>query len=191
MKVKKSWFVLTFISLILSLCILGFGTSAMVSYAETSESEIQTNQSEAEDPAGDAADETNNAIKEWITVILGGIDTIFSAGLLGVLTLKKKQSVAVTVNDAQTQQKLESLHAENTKLQEVLVAMLTLEKGTLDVLKALYAENPNLDDKVKNIINSVSLNSESIIKDIKEIFNKDNSEKVKQVFNAVSNIVLG
>lgn len=194
MKVKKSWLIVAFISLVFSICILGFGVSTVAASADTGEtSEIQTQvtQPEVTDPAGDAADETNNVIKEWITVILGAADTVLSTGVLCAVAVKKKQSVSVTVNDAQTQQKLEAIHTENEKLRDALVAMLTLEKGTLDVLKALYADNPNLDDKVRNIINEVSLNSEDAIKDVKDIFNKENSEKVKQVFEAVSNIVLG
>lgn len=192
MKVKRNIFIIAFIGLVLSICILGLGISRLVVSADTENSETQISNSQLEqDSAESAANETNNAIKEWISVVIGGIDTVISVGVLGSLVFKKKQSVAVTVNDAQTQNKLEAIHTENEKLKDALVAMLSLESGTLSILKALYADNPNLDDKIRNVINEVALNSESIIKDVKNIFNKENSEKVKQVFNAVSNIVLG
>lgn len=196
MKVKKSWLIwliTALISIVLSIFILGCGVSTVLASTNIVEtpSQVQMNQQEPIDSAESAADETNNVIKEWLAVILGAADTTISAGLLCFIATRKKQAVSVTVNDAETQQKLETIHTENEKLKDVLVAMLTLEKGTLDVLKALYADNPNLDDKVRNIINEVSLNSEDIIKDVKDIFDKDNSEKVKQAFNAVSNIVLG
>lgn len=196
MKVKKSWLswlIVAFVSLVLSIFILGFGVSAITASADTGEtpSQVQMNQSETIDFAENTADETNKTVKEWLTVIIGAADALLSTGIICFIAKNKKQSVSVTVNDAQTQQKLEAIHTENEKLKDILVAMLTLNKGTLDVLKALYADNPNLDDKVRTIINEVSLNSEDVIKDIKDIFNKENSEKVKQAFNAVSNIVLG
>lgn len=194
MKVKKSWLIVAFISLVFSICILGFGISTVVASASTvdsSEYQNQIVQLDATDSAEDSANESNNAIKEWLAVILGAADTVISASILCALALKKKQSVAVTVNDAQTQQKLEAIHTENEKLKDILVSMLTLQKGTLDVLKALYADNPNLDDKVRGIIKEVSLNSEDVIKDIKNIFDKKSSEKVQQVLNTASNIILG
>lgn len=191
MKAKKSIFIIALISLVLSVGILVFGVSAITARAaETPEDEIHTTQP-TPDTTEIVADETNNTLREWLSVGVGLLNTAASALVVALISRSKKQSVAVTVNDATTQEKLEEIHKENLKLKEALTAMLALEKGTLDVLKALFAENPNIDDKVRNIINTVSLNSDSIVKDIKDIFDKENAEKVKQAFEKVSNIVLG
>lgn len=202
MKIKKRTFAVLLLSLLVSLCLLCFGIRGLhTAYAEETSStestvtpedtEVTEDPPAATDTATDAAEDWNTTIKAWIDTALGSLGLALDGFLVVLLSKKNKQSVAVTVNDTTTQTKLDNLQAEYTNLKKLFVDMFQLTKGTLDVLLALYSENKSIDDNVRDVIKSISINSESIIKDVSDILNADNHKAAKTALQNISNIVLG
>lgn len=198
MKIKKRTLTVLLLSLLVSLCALCFGIRGLVvAYAEetpTTEITVAPESTEVteEPPAAvDTAEEWNSTIKAWIDTAVGSLGLALDGLLVMLLSKKNKQSVAVTVNDSTTQTKLDNLQSEYTNLKKLFVDMFQLTKGTLDVLLALYSENKSIDDNVRDVIKSISLNSESIIKDVSDILNADNHKAAKTALQNISNIVLG
>lgn len=130
-------------------------------------------------------------IKAWLGTIFGGINTVATGAVVLYLSRKNNTPVAVTVNDKTTQDKLAALNAENTKLQGVIGEMLKLEKGTQDILQALYANNASVDEKTKNVIKSICTNSEALVKDITDIIGDNTKKQLQDTANIIGNVVLG
>ena len=202
MKIKKRTYLVLLLSLLVSLCLLCFGIRGLYkAYAEetpSTESTVIPEDTEVtEDPltstdaATDTAEDWNATVKAWIDTALGSLGIALDGFLVVLLSKKNKQSVAVTVNDSTTQTKLDNLQAEYTNLKNLFVDMFQLTKGTLDVLLALYSENKSIDDNVRDTIKAISMNSESIIKDVSDILNADKHKAAKTALQNISNIVLG
>jgi hypothetical protein len=198
MKTKKRTYVFLLASLLVSACLLCFGISGIkTAHAEESvvtESTVSTEDTVAtEEPsAADTAAENYNAkIKAWIDTILGSAGVAFDTLLLVALSKKNKQSVAVTVNDSTTQEKLDTMQANYDCLKKLLIDMFQLTKGTFDVLLTLYSDNKSLDDNIRSAIKSISLNSADIIKDFSDIVGADKHKAAKTALQNISNIVLG
>lgn len=191
MKIKKKTLTVLLLSLLVSLCLLCFGvTGIATAYAEeTPNTESTVTQ---EDTTEDStATDWNKKIKAWIDTILGGAGITLDALLIAILSKKNKQSVSVTVNDAETQKKLDSLNAEYTNLKQLIVDIFQLNKGTLEVLLTLYSNNTNLDENVRGVIKAISLNSEDVVKDVMDILDADKHKEAKTTLQHISNIVLG
>jgi hypothetical protein len=208
MKTKKRIFgvsvVLCVASLLVSLCLLCFSGSQLIANAEeatistvdsvvdetvpTSEEQPETTPKTDEETA---ADKANNSIKNWIGIIFGAGSTVLDTILLAVLSRKKKESVTVTVNDAETQKKLETIQADYANMQKIMVDVFQLQKGTFEVLKTIFAENSSLDAKVRDTIKQISLHEEDIVKDFQDIFDSENHKKAKTALKNISNIILG
>ena len=192
MKTKKRFFlgVLLF-SLLVSLVWFGFGINNLkrVYAQEVINTEAPASDTGTNEP--ELVENFNTTIKAWTDTLIGGAGVLFDALLLALISKKKEQSVAVTVNDSDTQEKLSNLSAEYATLKKLLVDMFQLTKGTLEVLTTLYADNKSLDLNARNTIKSISMNSEDIIKDVNDILNADTHKAVKTVLHNISNIVLG
>ena len=192
MKTKKRFFlgVLLF-SLLVSLVWFGFGINNLkkVYAQEVINTEAPTSDAGTNEP--ELVENFNTTVKAWTDTMIGGAGVLFDALLLAFISKKKEQSVAVTVNDSDTQEKLANLSAEYATLKKLLVDMFQLTKGTLEVLTTLYADNKSLDLNARNTIKSISMNSEDIIKDVNDILNADTHKAVKTVLHNISNIALG
>ena len=192
MKTKKRFlWVLLLFSLLVFLVWFGFGINNLkkVYAQEVINTEAPTSDTETNEP--ELVENFNTTIKAWTDTLIGGAGVLFDALLLALISKKKEQSVAVTVNDSETQTKLANLSAEYATLKKLLVDMFQLSKGTLEVLTTLYADNKSLELNVRNTIKSISMNSEDIIKDVNDILNADTHKSVKTVLHNISNIALG
>lgn len=191
MKTKKRFLWVLLFSLLVSFVWFGFGINNLKkAYAEeVINTEAPTIDTETTEP--ELVENFNTTIKAWIDTSIGGIGLLFDTLLIAFISKKKEQSVAVTVNDSETQTKLANLSAEYATLKKILVDMFQLTKGTLEVLTTLYADNKSLEVNVRKTIKSISMNSEDIIKDVNNILNADTHKAVKTVLHSISNIALG
>lgn len=137
------------------------------------------------------ADEINEVVKNWFGAVFGASSTILDIILLAMISAKKKQPVTVTVNDADTQQKLNAIQVENANLRQILVDTFKLQKGTFELIKTVFAKSTSLDDTAKNAIKQIALHEEDIIKDFEDICNSETHKKVKTSLKNISNIILG
>lgn len=183
---NKATIILALICLMLSISILCFSIFSIVYAEETTETE-NTEIQETEDITKGIKD----YITEIITLAFGSVDTFLSLTVLLKVAAQKKQSMSVTVNDENTQKRLDALAAENSNLKDMLMAAVTLEKNTQEILKTLFAENPSIDDKIKNVINTLAINSDSVIKDVTDIVGTEAQNNIKKSLSTISNILLG
>lgn len=198
MKTKKHYYVVLLACLLVSLCLLCFGIFGVKeAYAdeasETPNTEVSVvpETSTAVKESDSEVEDYNNKIKSWLSTVFGGAGIALDTLLIAILSKKNKQSVAVTVNDEQTQNKLDSLNTEYCKLEKLVVDMFQLNKGTLEVLLTLYSDNKSLDENIRGTIKAISLNSEDIIKDVSDILDADKHKLAKTALQNISNIVLG
>lgn len=191
MKTKKRFLWVLLFSLLVSFVWFGFGINNLKkAYAEeVINTETPTIDTETNEP--ELVENFNTTTKAWIDTLIGGAGVLFDTLLLALISKKKEQSVAVTVNDSETQTKLANLSAEYATLKKILVDMFQLSKGTLEVLTTLYADNKSLEIDVRKTIKNISMNSEDIIKDVNDLLNADTHKSVKTVLNSISNIALG
>ena len=193
MKTKKRTIAILLISLLASLCLLCFGIGGLKkAYAEEVPITESTVTPDAEATKEDKiAEDWNSRVKSWLGTIFGGASVALDSLLIVFLSKKKKQTVAVTVNDSNTQEKLASVQAEQDNLKRLLLDMFQLSKGTLNVLLAIYADNKSVDENIRDTIKSISMNSEEVLKDVSDIINADTHKAVKTTLQNISNIVLG
>lgn len=194
MKTKKRYlYGVLLLSLLVSLFLLCFGirniATASAEAPSSTESTIDTMDTVTEEEL--TAENFNSKIKAWIDTIIGGAGIGLDALLIALLSKKKSQTVDVTVNDKQTQEKLEALNAEYTNLKKLLVDVFQMTKGTFEVLTTLFANNKSIDENIRNTIKSISINSEDIIKDVDDLLDADTHKAVKTALQGISNIVLG
>ena len=191
MKTKKRFLWVLLFSLLVSFVWFGFGINNLKkAYAEeVINTETPTIDTETNEP--ELVENFNTTTKAWIDTLIGSAGVLFDTLLLVLISKKKEQSVAVTVNDSDTQKKLANLSAEYATLKKILIDMFQLSKGTLEVLTTLYADNKSLEIDVRKTIKSISMNSEDIIKDVNDLLNADTHKSVKTVLNSISNIALG
>lgn len=191
MKTKKRFLWVLLFSLLVSFVWFGFGINNLEkAYAEeVINTEAPTIDTETSEP--EFVENFNTTAKAWVDTIIGGVSVLFDTLLLAFISKKKEQSVAVTVNDSETQAKLANLSTEYETLKKILIDMFQLSKGTLKVLTTLYADNKSLEIDVRETIKSISMNSEDIIKDINDILDADTHKSVKTVLHNISNIALG
>lgn len=179
-------------SLLVSLCLLCYSGSCLTASAEeTNSSTTNTSAMTEALPQQDPADDFNNQIKNWLGTFFGLGNAALSSILLMVLSKKKKEEVTVVVNDADTQTKLTELKTENDDLRRLVTDVFQLQKGTFEILKAIFADNTGLDDKVRNTIKQITLHEEDVVKDFKDILSSETVKKAKNTFKNISNIVLG
>lgn len=191
MKTKKLTIGVLVASLLVSLCLLCFSSYNLIAKAEDATSSTVDSVVDEEVGSEPLEDKVNNQIKDWIGLIFSAGDTALGALLLAIVSRKKNEPVAVTVNDAETQKKLENITNENNQLHSLLVDMFQLQKGTFEVLKTIFAENTSLDDKVRGTIKQIAVHEEDIIKDFQDILDSENHKKVKTSLKNISNIILG
>jgi hypothetical protein len=195
MKTKKKTFMVLLLSLLVSLFLLCFGTRDLYkAYAEeipnTETTVVPENTNDATEPTTEV-ESWNNKIKAWLGTFIGSAGIALDSLLVILISKKNKQSVAVTVNDSHTQEKLDSLQVEYSSLKKLLVDLFQLNKGTLDVLLTLYSDNKSIDENMRSIIKSISINSEDVLKDVSDIINADTHKAAKTALQNISNIVLG
>lgn len=193
MKTKKRLFGVLVASLLVSLSLLCFGITGLVAKAEeTSVSTVDSSISETvEAPTTEPDDNFNNKIESLLGTIFGASGVALDAVLLGLLSIKKKEPVSVTVNDSETQTKLQAIQDENNKLHSIVVSMFQLQKGTFEILKTIFANNSGLNDTVRETIHKIAEQEESVVKDFEEILGAETHKKVKTTLNNISNIILG
>lgn len=184
---KRKICIILLICLLGVLCPLCLGASS-ASPEDVSQSTITTPEVSEEEII---AEDFNTRAKEWLSNILGTLGIGLDALLIALLSKKNKQSVAVTVNDANTQEKLDTLAAENANLKSILVDVVQLQKGTFDVLTALFEDNKGVEVKVRDVISAIHTNTDDIIKDVNQILDAETHKKVKSSIENISHIVLG
>ena len=201
MKTKKHYYVILLVSLLVFMFLLFFGISELKQvYAD--EVLVTENTVAPEDTTTEESNENENenendivnlnyTVKAWIDTVLGGAGVTLDALLIALLTRKKDQNVTVKVDDTTTQTKLDTLTTEYDNLKKLVVDIFRISKGTLDVLLALYSDNKHLDENVRGVIKTISLNSEDVIKDVSDILDADKHKATKTALNSISNIVLG
>lgn len=175
------WLVLAFIVVVFSFLIISFSVaSTPISFAETVDAT----------ETGDTTtiDEVNTTVKEWVSLIVNVVTLITTSGIFALFSKNKKQTVSVNVNDQTTQQKLNQQFKEFSELKELVTALLVLQKGTVDTITALFADNPSLDEAVRAALKDVSDQAKVTVKQVKKVMN---SEKEKQVGDVIKNITLG
>ena len=183
---NKATVFLALLCLLLSIVVLCFSVFSIVYAEEITETETSDVQE------SDAAVKSiKDYVSEIITLVFVCIYTFLSLTVLIKVAAQKKQGVSVVVNDENTQNKLDTLAAENANLKDILMATLSLEKDTQEILKALFADNPSIDDKVKNVINTLALNSEAVIKDVTDLVGTETQSKIRKSLNTISSILLG
>lgn len=190
MRTKKRITLFLLACLLVVLCPLCLGASSL----PVEETTDDTNTSETIEEVTEEisiAEDWNAEIKEWFANILGGLGIGLDALLIALLSKKNKQSVAVTVNDTNTQAKLDALAAENANLKTILIDAVQLQKGTLDVLSALYENNKGIDLDVREVIAAIHTNADDVIKDVNDILDAETHKKVKTSIESISQIILG
>lgn len=191
MKTKKRTIGVLITSLLASLCLLCFGGLKLHSvYAEeaTTEDTVVTQEPVAtETPTEDF----NTKIKAWFDTILGGAGLGLDVLLIALISKKDKKEVTVAVNDSDTQQKLDALHKDYNILKQLILDTVKLEKGTLNVLDALYSENKGLDGNVRSILKAIQVNAEDVIKDVTDLADAETHKAAKTALDAIGNVVLG
>lgn len=192
MKTKKLTIGVLLASLLVSLCLLCFSSYNLIAKAEgTVSSTVDSSVEEEEVSQDTAAEDFNAKIKEWVTLLFSIGNTGMDALLLAIISRKKNEPVSVTVNDAETQKKLETIQNENAQMHNLVVNMFQLQKGTFEVLKTLFADNTSFDDRVRNTIKQIVVQEEDIVKDFQDILDSENHKKVKTTLKNISNIILG
>lgn len=189
MKLKKRFYLVILTCLLVVLCPLCLGASSLPEEETTSSTDPTETIEVTEEET--IADDWNTQVKEWFANILGGLSIGLDALLLALLSKKDKQKVSVTVDDANTQAKLDALTAENANLQAILVDAVQLQKGTFEVLMALYENNKGVDLNVREVIAAIHTNAEDIIKDVNQILDAETHKKVKTSIDNISHIILG
>lgn len=179
---QKRFFLLPLLLLMLiivSYCFIGVGVS--VAYADTPDTGIN-------DDAALAAEKVNNEVERWVGVIVSALGVACSSGILALVAKNKKQTVSVNVNDQTTQQKLDLVLKEYMAMKEALNAAMLMQKGMLDVMSALYAENPNFDEAVRSILKKIDSEAQEIVG---KATNTLKAERIEQIGDVIKNISLG
>ena len=184
---KKIYFILL-VCLLVVLCPVCLGASAAEAEGVT-ESTLANSEVAEEEEA--FAEDFNNKAKDLLSTIFGGLTIGLDALLLALLSKKKDQSVAVTVNDSNTQEKLDALAAENANLKSILVDVVQLQKGTFDVLSAIFEDNKGIEVKVRDVISAIHTNTDAVIEDVNQILDAETHKKVKTSIENISHIILG
>lgn len=194
MKTKKLTIGVLVASLLVSLCLLCFGSYSLIVKAEdTTSSTVDSVVDEeiSSDTAEKPEDSFNNQVKAWLSTVFGAGGIAFDILLIVLTSRKKNEPVTVTVNDAETQKKLETIANENNQLHALVVDMFQLQKGTFEILKTIFADNTGLEEKVRDTIKQIALHEEDIVKDFQDILSSENHKKVKTTLKNISNIILG
>jgi hypothetical protein len=192
MKTKKLCIGVLVASLLVSLSLLCFSGFNLIAKAEgTTSSTVDSIVDEEVSAEITTKEDINNTIKDWVGLIFSISNTGLGALLLALVSKKKEQPVAVTVNDAETQEQLKTIQTENAQLRNLVTDMFQLQKGTFEVLKTVFAENTGFDERIRNTIKDIVVYEEDIIKDFDDILNSENHKKAKTALKNISNIILG
>lgn len=201
MKTKKRIYVVLLASLLVSLCLLCFSGFRLIAHAEevstsTVDSTISEQPSLEEQDSTTPkmvglADEINNKITAYLGTIFGASGTLLDLVLLLVLSRKKDEKVSVVVDDSETQEKLKQLQTENMNMKQLMLDMFQIQKGTFEVLKTVFADNTNLDEKTRKVIKQLSTHEEDVVKDVQDIFSSETYKQTQTTLKNISNIILG
>lgn len=148
--------------------------------------------SPAEDTQDPSLDESiMNTVKDWVCVGFGGVDLVLVCVLLIREAIHAKKAIGVIVDDEKTQGKLEELHGQIGRLQTVVSALLTLNHGTFELLHELFADNPNISEKSKAVIASLTKNSDDVIADVKDLLSQETQDTIRDALQRIGNVTLG
>ena len=146
----------------------------------------------AEDTQDPSLDESiMNTVKDWVGVGFGGVDLVLVCVLLIREAIHAKKAIGVIVDDEKTQGKLEELHGQIGRLQTVVSALLTLNHGTFELPHELFADNPNISEKSKAVIASLTKNSDDVIADVKDLLSQETQDTIRDALQRIGNVTLG
>lgn len=190
-KIKRLGIILLLISVICCLCASLMGNARTVANAAEDNADTVEQELPSENEDIPVEDSIMSTVKEWIAVGFSGVDFALILIILIQNAIKAKQAVSVMVNDEKTQKQLDELKVQTQRLSQLCMDAITLEHGTFEFLKELFAHNPNIPEKSQAVIASLTENSNSILKDVQELFSVETREAIKDALEKIGNITLG